>query len=104
MTVRPAFGIKRIASAMATAPRRIGLARFGTARSPHSERVGCSINTVDKLLRDAGEVALAYHDDHVFRPLTFDDAMENTVVQYLRLARRLQDSRQQRSRPCRSTG
>jgi hypothetical protein len=31
-----------------------------------SERiVGCSINTVDKLLRDAGEVALAYHDEHV---------------------------------------
>jgi IS1 family transposase len=26
--------------------------------------VGCSINTVDKLLRDAGEVALAYHDEH----------------------------------------
>ena len=25
--------------------------------------VGCSINTVDKLLRDAGEVALAYHDE-----------------------------------------
>jgi IS1 family transposase len=24
--------------------------------------VGCSINTVDKLLRDAGEAALAYHD------------------------------------------
>jgi IS1 family transposase len=27
--------------------------------------VGCSINTVDKLLRDAGEVVLAYHDEHV---------------------------------------
>jgi IS1 family transposase len=27
--------------------------------------VGCSINTVDKLLRDAGEVALAYHDEHM---------------------------------------
>jgi IS1 family transposase len=27
--------------------------------------VGCSINTVDKLLRDAGEVALAYHEEHV---------------------------------------
>jgi IS1 family transposase len=27
--------------------------------------VGCSINTIDKLLRDAGEVALAYHDEHV---------------------------------------
>src|ERR1700757_5058921 len=27
--------------------------------------VDCSINTVDKLLRDAGEVALAYHDEHV---------------------------------------
>jgi IS1 family transposase len=27
--------------------------------------VGCSINTVDKLLRDAGEVALAYHDEYV---------------------------------------
>src|SRR2546430_4957070 len=27
--------------------------------------VGCSINTVDKLLRDAGEVALGYHDEHV---------------------------------------
>jgi IS1 family transposase len=27
--------------------------------------VGCSINTVDKLLRDAGKVALAYHDEHV---------------------------------------
>jgi IS1 family transposase len=27
--------------------------------------VGCSINTVDKLLRGAGEVALAYHDEHV---------------------------------------
>jgi len=27
--------------------------------------VECSINTVDKLLRDAGEVALAYHDEHV---------------------------------------
>ena len=24
--------------------------------------VGCSINTVDKLLRDAGEAAMAYHD------------------------------------------
>jgi IS1 family transposase len=30
------------------------------------ERIaGCSINTVDKLLREAGEVALAYHDRHV---------------------------------------
>jgi len=27
--------------------------------------IGCSINTVDKLLRDAGEAALAYHDEHV---------------------------------------
>ncbi len=27
--------------------------------------VGCSINTVDKLLQDAGEAALAYHDRHV---------------------------------------
>jgi IS1 family transposase len=27
--------------------------------------VGCSINTVDKLLRDAGEVALVYHDNIV---------------------------------------
>jgi IS1 family transposase len=27
--------------------------------------VGCSINTVDKLLHDAGEVALASHDEHV---------------------------------------
>ena len=27
--------------------------------------VGCSINTVDKLLRDAGEAALAYHDEAV---------------------------------------
>jgi IS1 family transposase len=27
--------------------------------------VGCSINTIDKLLRDAGDVALAYHDEHV---------------------------------------
>src|SRR5437899_7058049 len=27
--------------------------------------VGCSINTVDKLLCDAGEVALAYHDERV---------------------------------------
>jgi IS1 family transposase len=27
--------------------------------------VGCSINTVDRLLRDAGEVVLAYHDEHV---------------------------------------
>ena len=27
--------------------------------------VGCSINTVDKLLRDAGEAALAYHDKTV---------------------------------------
>src|SRR5256884_8345287 len=27
--------------------------------------IGWSINTVDKLLRDAGEVALAYHDEHV---------------------------------------
>jgi IS1 family transposase len=27
--------------------------------------VGCSINTVDKLLQDAGEVALAYQDEHV---------------------------------------
>jgi hypothetical protein len=27
--------------------------------------VGCSINTVDKLLRDAGEGALVYHDEHV---------------------------------------
>lgn len=27
--------------------------------------VGCSINTVDKLLRDAGEAALWYHDRHV---------------------------------------
>jgi len=30
------------------------------------ERIaGCSINTVDKLLRDAGEIALAYHDERV---------------------------------------
>jgi IS1 family transposase len=29
--------------------------------------VGCSINTVDKLLRDSGEAALAYHDTHVRR-------------------------------------
>ena len=27
--------------------------------------VGCSINTVDKLLRDAGKAALAYHDRHL---------------------------------------
>src|SRR2546430_16446209 len=27
--------------------------------------VGCSINTVDRLLRDAGEAALAYHDKAV---------------------------------------
>ena len=27
--------------------------------------VGCSINTVDKLLQQAGEAALAYHDEHV---------------------------------------
>jgi IS1 family transposase len=27
--------------------------------------IGCFINTVDKLLRDAGEVALAYHGEHV---------------------------------------
>src|SRR5713101_3209142 len=27
--------------------------------------VGCSINTVDKLLRDAGKAALAYHDKAV---------------------------------------
>ncbi len=27
--------------------------------------VGCSINTVDKLLQQAGEAALAYHDKHV---------------------------------------
>jgi hypothetical protein len=27
--------------------------------------VGCSINTVDKLLREAGETALAYHDKAV---------------------------------------
>src|SRR3954451_5363519 len=27
--------------------------------------VGCSINTIDKLLRDAGEGALAYHNEHV---------------------------------------
>jgi IS1 family transposase len=27
--------------------------------------VSCSINTVDKLLRDAGEVALTYHDERV---------------------------------------
>src|SRR5437660_10186170 len=27
--------------------------------------VGCYINTVDKLLRDAGEAALAYHDKAV---------------------------------------
>ena len=27
--------------------------------------VGCSINTVDKLLREAGEAALAYHDKAV---------------------------------------
>jgi IS1 family transposase len=27
--------------------------------------IGCSINTVDKLLCDAGEAALAYHDEHV---------------------------------------
>src|ERR1044071_7620669 len=27
--------------------------------------VGCSINTVDKLLRDAGDAALAYHDKAV---------------------------------------
>ena len=27
--------------------------------------VGCSINTIDKLLQDAGEAALLYHDEHV---------------------------------------
>lgn len=27
--------------------------------------VGCSINTIDKLLQDAGEAALEYHDQHV---------------------------------------
>src|SRR5918912_4073009 len=27
--------------------------------------VGCSINTVDKLLREAGEAAMAYHDKAV---------------------------------------
>ena len=27
--------------------------------------VGCSINTIDKLLQDAGEAALDYHDKHV---------------------------------------
>src|SRR5580700_6485808 len=27
--------------------------------------VGCSINTIDKLLQDAGETALDYHDKHV---------------------------------------
>jgi IS1 family transposase len=27
--------------------------------------IDCSINTVDKLLRDAGEIALTYHDEHV---------------------------------------
>src|SRR5580704_14047412 len=27
--------------------------------------VGCSINTIDKLLQDAGEAALEYHDKHV---------------------------------------
>ena len=37
--------------------------------------VGCSINTVDKLLRDAGESALAYHDEHV-------RGMKTTRVQY----------------------
>jgi IS1 family transposase len=37
-----------------------------TRKVPSIERiVGCSINTVDKLLHDAGEVALAYHDEHV---------------------------------------
>src|SRR5665213_3696376 len=27
--------------------------------------VGCSINTIDKLLQDAGTAALEYHDKHV---------------------------------------
>ena len=27
--------------------------------------VGCSINTIDKLLQDAGDAALDYHDKHV---------------------------------------
>src|SRR6476660_1885526 len=37
----------------------------GSSMRSIERTVGCSINTVDKLLRDAGEVALAYHDEHV---------------------------------------
>jgi hypothetical protein len=44
----------------------IVLSRSQWALSWSIERiVGCSINTVDKLLRDAGEIALAYHDEHM---------------------------------------
>src|SRR6266851_2893466 len=37
----------------------------GSSMRSIERAVGCSINTVDKLLRDAGDVALAYHDEHV---------------------------------------
>jgi IS1 family transposase len=37
----------------------------GTSMRSIERIVGCSINTVDKLLREAGEAALAYHDRHV---------------------------------------
>src|ERR1700720_1306510 len=37
----------------------------GVSRRSIERIVGCSINTVDKLLREAGEAALAYHDKAV---------------------------------------
>jgi len=41
------------------------LLREGSSMRSIERIVGCSINTVDKLLRDAGKAAFAYHDEHV---------------------------------------
>jgi IS1 family transposase len=49
---------------LATRAQILTLLCEGSSMRSIERIVGCSINTVDKLLRDAGEVALAYHDEH----------------------------------------
>lgn len=47
---------------LATRAQILTLLCEGMSMRSIERTVGCSINTVDKLLRDAGETALAYHD------------------------------------------
>jgi IS1 family transposase len=52
---------------LATRSQILTLLCEGSSMRSIERIVGCSINTVDKLLRIAGDVALAYHDEHVRR-------------------------------------